>query len=93
MFVLFSFYTSPSCHNTHGLETDLIVQLTSGQKSANNQWDQVDDFNWLKAEASPNWKTITDEDERFIPREFWETTVHGGPLLGTDDILREAGIV
>lgn len=27
-----------------------------------NMWDQVDDFNWLKAEKSPNWGVIAEED-------------------------------
>lgn len=69
------------------------VQLTDGQDADNNHWDQVDDFNWLKAEASPNWKTITADDEGWVPTKFWETTVRGNPLLGTEDILKAAGVV
>ncbi|ROW07293.1 hypothetical protein VMCG_03867 [Cytospora schulzeri] len=56
-----------------------------------NQWDQVDDFNWLKAEASPNWERLSGGKEA-IPEDFWTETVKGGPLLGTEDILRKAGI-
>ncbi|ROW09913.1 hypothetical protein VPNG_06331 [Cytospora leucostoma] len=64
-----------------------------------NQWDQVDDFNWLKAEASPNWTRLVPGGEggssavvAVIPEGFWADTVRGGPLLGTEDILRKAGI-
>ena len=31
-----------------------------------NQWDQIDDFKWLKAEQSPNW-SILPEAEREVP--------------------------
>ncbi|KUI72051.1 Tubulin-specific chaperone C [Cytospora mali] len=66
--------------------------LAPGQEGgAENQWDQVDDFNWLKAEASPNWEKL-EEENSVIPRDFWTGTVKGGPLLGTEDILRKAGI-
>lgn len=27
-----------------------------------NMWDQVDDFIWLKAEKSPNWRVMSEED-------------------------------
>ncbi|CAN8105055.1 unnamed protein product [Discula destructiva] len=66
--------------------------LVESQDPANNQWNQVDDFNWLKSEASPNWSTLTEKDEAWIKPQFWETTVRGGPMLSTNDILREAGV-
>ncbi|KAI0893014.1 TBCC-domain-containing protein [Annulohypoxylon nitens] len=56
-----------------------------------NQWDQVDDFKWLKSEPSPNWNTLA-EDKR-IPADVWENSVCGSPSLSTDDILRKAGIL
>lgn len=31
-----------------------------------NQWDQVDDFGWLKVERSPNWSVLP-EAERVVP--------------------------
>lgn len=66
--------------------------MTENQDSAKNQWNQVDDFNWLKAEASPNWTMLSEQDKDWIKPQFWETTVRGGPSLSTDDILREAGV-
>ncbi|KAJ0117247.1 tubulin-specific chaperone c [Diaporthe amygdali] len=73
--------------------------LKKGQDNggASNQWDQVDDFGWLKAEPSPNWRRLGDgeageEDHQALPEEFWTSTVKGGPSLSTEDILRCAGI-
>lgn len=35
-------------------------------RAVRNQWDQIDDFKWLKAEQSPNW-SILPEGERVAP--------------------------
>ncbi|KAI2466930.1 TBCC-domain-containing protein [Annulohypoxylon bovei var. microspora] len=56
-----------------------------------NQWDQVDDFKWLKSEASPNW-SILPEDKRVVA-DVWKNSVCGSPSLSTDDILRTAGVL
>lgn len=70
--------------------------LGRGQDNAagSNQWDQVDDFGWLKAEASPNWRRLGGEGvgDHAVPEDFWTTTVKGGPALSTEDILRQAGV-
>ncbi|KAK7736420.1 hypothetical protein SLS63_003398 [Diaporthe eres] len=60
--------------------------------AASNQWDQVDDFGWLKAEASPNWRRLGGEGDHAVPEDFWTITVKGGPALSTEDILRQAGV-
>lgn len=57
-----------------------------------NQWDQVDDFGWLKAEPSPNWRRLGGEGDSAVPEDFWTGTVKGGPALSTQDILRQAGV-
>ncbi|KAF1929047.1 TBCC-domain-containing protein [Didymella exigua CBS 183.55] len=45
----------------------LPEELVSDElKPAQNQWDQIDDFKWLKAEQSPNW-SILPEGERVAP--------------------------
>ena len=41
--------------------------------TSHNHFDQVDDFNWLKAEASPNWRVM--EAEQRIRDEVWERVV------------------
>ncbi|KAI1402462.1 TBCC-domain-containing protein [Hypoxylon fuscum] len=56
-----------------------------------NQWDQVDDFKWLKSEPSPNWSILP--DEKRILAEIWKHSVCGGPSLNTDDILRRVGVL
>ncbi|KAI1363656.1 tubulin binding cofactor C-domain-containing protein [Xylaria arbuscula] len=56
-----------------------------------NQWDQVDDFKWLKDTASPNWGILP--EERRVQRDVWENTVCGKASMSTDDILRELQIV
>jgi tubulin-specific chaperone C len=55
-----------------------------------NNWDQVDDFKWLKAEHSPNW-SILPKMER-LQEEVWTTVVPGGQGMGLDDILKKVGI-
>jgi hypothetical protein len=55
--------------------------------STENQWDKVDDFKWLKVEASPNWSIIP--SEKRIPEEVWTKWVPGAPGYALDDILNK----
>jgi hypothetical protein len=55
-----------------------------------NQWDQVDDFNWLKQEPSPNW-CVLPEAER-VPEETWKEIVPGTDKVGLTDILKAVGV-
>lgn len=65
-------------------------QLSEKQDEASNQWDQVDDFKWLKTEHSPNW-SILPEEER-IEDSRWKETLHGAPGEGVEDILKKMGV-
>ncbi|KAI0190629.1 tubulin binding cofactor C [Xylaria flabelliformis] len=56
-----------------------------------NQWNQIDDFKWLKNTHSPNWGVLA-EDERILD-DVWKNTVCGKASMSTDDILRELKIV
>ncbi|KAJ8114761.1 hypothetical protein ONZ43_g4828 [Nemania bipapillata] len=56
-----------------------------------NQWDQVDDFKWLKATASPNWSILAEESR--IVDDVWQHTVCGKAGMSSDDILRELKIL
>ncbi|KAI0547704.1 tubulin binding cofactor C-domain-containing protein [Xylaria curta] len=56
-----------------------------------NQWNQVDDFKWLKDTPSPNWSVLA-EDE-WILDNVWKNTVCGKASMSTDDILRELEIL
>ncbi|KAK0725423.1 tubulin binding cofactor C-domain-containing protein [Lasiosphaeris hirsuta] len=64
--------------------------LTEREEKGTNQWDQVDDFKWLKADHSPNWSVLP-EDER-LPVEIWKKAVPGGPGVGVNDILKKLGV-
>ncbi|KAH8791530.1 tubulin-specific chaperone-like protein c [Hyaloscypha finlandica] len=65
--------------------------VTSSEEPVQNQWDQVDDFKWLKSEHSPNWNLLP--EEKRLQEEIWTTVVPGGPGVGTEDILRKIGII
>lgn len=65
--------------------------MPQSQDPDSNQWDQVDDFKWLKTDHSPNW-CILDEGER-LPEAFWKQAVPGRPGQGPIDILKEAGVL
>lgn len=53
---------------------------------SSNQWDQIDDFKWLKAEPSPHF-SIFPESER-VKDEVWRDKVPGGHDVSLDDILK-----
>ncbi|KAI9680792.1 MAG: hypothetical protein M1817_004232 [Caeruleum heppii] len=61
------------------------VYLIESEKSTHNQWDQVDDFKWLKAEHSPNWRVLSPQER--IPIGVWTGVVPGGPGIALEDIL------
>jgi len=78
---------------TNFILTDFKSQILqsaaqTGQDDATqppNRWDQIDDFKWLKAEQSPNWSLISDQDT--IPESTWQEIVPGKPEMGLADIL------
>ncbi|KAL0939681.1 Tubulin-specific chaperone C [Colletotrichum truncatum] len=56
-----------------------------------NQWDQVDDFKWLKSEPSPNWSVLPEEQR--LSEEIWTRTVPGERGKDLHDILKAVGIM
>ena len=74
--------------NSHDLSERM--QETSIEEPVENQWDQVDDFKWLKSEPSPNW-SILPEGAR-LKDDIWKTVVPGGPGVGLKDILQKVGL-
>jgi len=58
--------------------------------SIQNQWDQVDDFKWLKTEPSPNWSTLPEEER--LEEMIWTNVVPGAPGLGLEDIMKKVGL-
>jgi len=67
------------------------MKMTASEEPVQNHWDQVDDFKWLKAEHSPNW-IILPQEER-LSEEIWTKVIPGGPGVGVDDILKKTGII
>ena len=62
-----------------------------------NMWDQVDDFTWLRAEHSPNWRTLQPGDKGTIEGGPWEV-IKGCDstectLSELDDLLRAAKVI
>ncbi|KAH8880354.1 hypothetical protein GQ53DRAFT_788736 [Thozetella sp. PMI_491] len=64
--------------------------ITEDRELGENQWDQVDDFKWLKTAHSPNWSVLPEEDR--LSEDIWRNTVPGGPGVSVDDILRKVGV-
>lgn len=62
-----------------------------GGRDGENQWDQVDDFKWLKDSHSPNWSVLPEEE--ILDEKVWKEAVPGRPGAGVEDILKEVGVV
>lgn len=56
-----------------------------------DRWSQVEDFEWIKSEPSPNWSLLAHEDA--VPEEVWAEIVPGGPGWSLDDILQAINLV
>lgn len=50
-----------------------------------NRWNHVQDFQWIKAEHSPNWCEIPPEER--VDDGVWRNLVSGDEGLGIDEIL------
>ncbi|KAF5136910.1 Tubulin-folding cofactor C [Metarhizium anisopliae] len=61
-----------------------------GESSKENQWDQVDDFKWLKAGQSPNWTTLSDAEA--LDEALWTNVVPGQPGVSVEETLKKVGI-
>ncbi|KAL2135179.1 hypothetical protein VTI74DRAFT_9496 [Chaetomium olivicolor] len=64
--------------------------LTDKEKAETNMFDQVDDFNWLKATPSPHWSLLPESEA--IPEEVWRKELASGPGVVIDDTLRSLGV-
>lgn len=66
------------------------MQAIDGDLSKENQWDQVDDFKWLKAGQSPNWTTLS--EKAALDESIWTTVVPGQPGVSVEETLKKVGI-
>lgn len=71
--------------------TDTCQQGTPEISTTPNQWDQIDDFKWLKAEPSPHFSLLPKADR--IQEDVWKNTVPGGHSVSLDDILRAVAVL
>ncbi|KAI1370812.1 TBCC-domain-containing protein [Hypoxylon crocopeplum] len=83
----------PIIEDCSGMRFAPLPELYAGQLETpgKDQWNQVDDFKWLKSEPSPNWNILP--EEKRIPADIWKNSVCGSPSLSTDDILRRVGVL
>ncbi|OAA45403.1 Tubulin binding cofactor C [Metarhizium rileyi] len=61
-----------------------------GEAIKENQWDQVDDFKWLKAGQSPNWTTLSSAE--VLDESIWTKVVPGQPGVSVEETLQKVGI-
>lgn len=66
-------------------------QTTESQHGTNNKFDQVDDFNWLKAEQSPHWRILPTEER--TKEAVWKDIVPDGKDISVDDILKATRVI
>ena len=65
--------------------------MTEAQGETSNKFDQVDDFNWLKAEQSPHWRVLPSEER--TEESVWKDIVPDRADISVDDILRNTRVV
>ncbi|KAI8065376.1 tubulin binding cofactor C-domain-containing protein [Gilbertella persicaria] len=54
------------CWNTNVSYFNIHPRETDWDKSSHNYYDQIEDFNWLKKQASPNWKVMNQAREKTL---------------------------
>lgn len=59
--------------------------MTTETRQAPNQWDQIDDFKWLKAEPSPHFMLLPEAQR--VQGEVWTEKIQSG-RLSLDDTLK-----
>ncbi|ODA75915.1 hypothetical protein RJ55_08556 [Drechmeria coniospora] len=64
--------------------------MTESEGNTENQWDQVDDFKWLKAGHSPNWTVLPDEE--VLDADVWTKIVPGQPGASVQETLAKVGL-
>lgn len=64
--------------------------MTEVEKTTENQWNQVDDFKWLKAGHSPNWNILSDSQR--VDEKIWKDVVPGQPTANMTETLRTIGL-
>ncbi|KAL9096415.1 MAG: hypothetical protein Q9165_001412 [Trypethelium subeluteriae] len=61
------------------------------QRQTTNKYDQVDDFNWLKAEHSPHWRVLPLAER--IEERVWQTIVPREADVNVENILQVTKVI
>lgn len=70
----------------------LVSQVMNQGISEANAWQSVDDFDWLRAEPSPNWSPIT-EDQLISAATALSLVSHiQNATASSESLLRDAGM-
>ncbi|ODM16988.1 hypothetical protein SI65_07387 [Aspergillus cristatus] len=79
------------CSNVRFGRTPRAYALDHDRPDNEDRWSQVEDFEWIKPEPSPNWSLLGPEDA--VPEGVWAEIVPGGPGWSLDDILRAIKLI
>ncbi|KKA27012.1 hypothetical protein TD95_000533 [Thielaviopsis punctulata] len=72
----------PIIEDCEGLRfTEAPEYYSPGDLLGENQWDQVDDFKWLKADKSPNWDIL--EADKRVGDDVWKSLDADNELAST----------
>ncbi|CAG8780198.1 17290_t:CDS:2, partial [Acaulospora morrowiae] len=94
MFIYLHVTSHPIIEDSHDIEFAPYTLLTPGLDKmfeiakldhSNNKYDKVEDFNWLKQQASPNWKIIPEERWRKDWSSLWVDDPNG---ITEEDVKR-----
>ncbi|KAI4693079.1 uncharacterized protein J4E88_001450 [Alternaria novae-zelandiae] len=66
------------------------VDTTPEIEQSPNQWDQIDDFKWLKAEPSPHFSLLPEAGR--ISEDAWNEGIPGNENESLDDTLKAFGV-
>ncbi|KAJ9296868.1 hypothetical protein DTO271G3_5067 [Paecilomyces variotii] len=79
------------CKNIRFARIPKVYALDQNQPEATDNWNEVEDFKWIKLEPSPNWSLLDPNDA--VPEEVWAEMVPGGPCWSLEDILRATKVL
>ncbi|RMZ70591.1 tubulin-specific chaperone c [Pyrenophora seminiperda CCB06] len=82
----------PIFEDCHGLRFAPLpaIYMTPHLAQSENQWNQIDDFKWLKAEPSPHF-SILPKSER-IADQVWDNKLSSSDDVSPDTILNDFGV-
>jgi tubulin-specific chaperone C len=67
-----------------------MAKMTRELRKIMNNWDQIDDFKWLKAEPSPHFRLL--DSQQLVLSQIWIDIAPGGSKSSAKSILEAVGI-